>query len=857
MTPPAELRNDIPDKDYSKYGFHDPEKYVFKSKKGLDEEVVRMISRMKKEPEWMLRFRLRALKHFQERPMPKWGANLSTINFDDIYYYINAAEKNSQRWEDVPETIKNTFEKLGIPEAERKFLGGVGAQYECLTGDTKVFTNPSGPKDIKSVKVGDKVFALDEATDEIKPSVVKSIMFKGEREVFEVKIGTRKIKSTINHPFLALVNNKKNGARRGSYKKEWRYLSDLKVGDLVAVVKQIPHEGNPYELPQAEDASYRHNKIKIPEYTDQDFMWFLGLYLGDGFIHKEKVKARVEIAIPKSDAQLRKELVNVIENVFDIKASEIDADRVTIYSTILAKFIEQIGFGGKAKTKKVPEWVFSLPKSQILAFLAGYLDSDGYVRDSKKNHDIAFTSVNKQILEDIIMLVILCGLSTSEIHEFKSKHVHDKERMMTGYRLQVSGNIDIIPSRSENRFLRFGKKKYHHKFNSAKNTSFKKHANDFFGFAKIESIKPVGVEPVYDIEVEDHHNFVAEGIIVHNSEVVYHKIREDLEKKGVIFLGMDQGLQEHPEIVKKFFNTIVPFSDNKIAALNTAVWSGGSFIYVPKGVKVDLPLQAYFRINAQNAGQFERTLIIADEDSFVHYIEGCTAPTYASDSLHAAVVELIAMPGSRLRYTTIQNWSSNVYNLVTKRAFAYENATVEWIDGNLGSKITMKYPSIYLLGEGAKGEILSVAYAGKGQHQDAGGKIIHMAKNTTSTILSKSISKDGGRTTYRGLLKVAPGATNVKSNVRCDALILDEHSSSDTIPYMEIEEKSVSIGHEAVVGKISEEQLFYLMSRGLKEQEAMSMIVCGFIEPFTKELPLEYAVELNRLIQLEMIGAIG
>lgn len=343
----------------------------------------------------------------------------------------------------------------------------------------------------------------------------------------------------------------------------------------------------------------------------------------------------------------------------------------------------------------------------------------------------------------------------------------------------------------------------------------------------------------------------------YESETVYHKLREDLEKQGVIFLDTGQALKEHEELFRRFFGTIIPPEDNKFAALNSAVWSGGSFIYVPPGVKVDLPLQAYFRINAPNMGQFERTLIIADKNSSVSYVEGCTAPVYATDSLHSAIVELIAMEGARLRYTTIQNWSNNVYNLVTKRAYAYKDATVEWIDGNIGSKLTMKYPSVFLLEPGARADILSVAYAGKGQHQDAGGKAVHLAPNTSSTILSKSISKDGGRTTYRGLLKVAPGATNVKSNVRCDALILDEKSASDTVPYMEIEEKNVSVGHEATVGKISEEHLFYLMSRGLTEQEAMTMIVSGFIEPFTKELPLEYAVELNRLIQLEMTGAIG
>ena len=458
-------------KDYSKYAFSDKEDYIFKSKKGLTKEVVEEISKMKNEPKWMLDFRLQSLDIFWKKAMPKWGADLSTIDFDNIYYYIKPSEKTEKNWEDVPEYIKKTFDKLGIPEAERKFLSGVGAQYD--------------------------------------------------------------------------------------------------------------------------------------------------------------------------------------------------------------------------------------------------------------------------------------------------------------------------------------------------------------------------------------------------SEMVYHKIREDLEKQGVIFLDMDSGLREYPELVKKYFATVIPNNDNKFAALNSAVWSGGSFIYVPKNVKVDLPLQAYFRINAQNMGQFERTLIICDEGSSVSYVEGCTAPVYASDSLHTAVVELVALPGSKLRYTTIQNWSNNVYNLVTKRAFAYENATVEWVDGNLGSKITMKYPGIVLLGEGAHGEVLSVAFAGKGQHQDAGAKIIHMAPNTSSKITSKSVSKDGGRTTYRGLLKVAKGAFDVKSSVVCDALILDEKSASDTAPYMEINEKKVSIGHEASVGKVSEEQMFYLMSRGLSEEQAMTMIVSGFIEPFTKELPMEYAVELNKLIALEMEGSVG
>lgn len=342
-----------------------------------------------------------------------------------------------------------------------------------------------------------------------------------------------------------------------------------------------------------------------------------------------------------------------------------------------------------------------------------------------------------------------------------------------------------------------------------------------------------------------------------DSEVVYSKLREDLEKLGVIFCSTDQALKEHPELFRKFFATVIPTEDNKFAALNSAFWSGGSFVYVPKNVEVPIPLQAYFRINSKELGQFERTLIIADEGSKCHYIEGCTASNYSSDSLHAAVVEVIALPGAHVRYTTLQNWSNNVYNLVTKRAFAHKNAIVEWLDANIGSKITQKYPSVYLLGENAKADMMSIAFAGSGQLQDTGAKAVHMAPNTTSSIVSKSISKDGGITTYRGLVRVNKGCTNVKSNVRCDALLMDEKSTSNTVPYMEINEKKVSIGHEASVGRIGEEQLFYLMSRGLSEQEATGLIVRGFFECFTKQLPLEYAVEFNRLIEMEMEGSVG
>ena len=454
-----------------KYGFFEPEKYVFKARRGLTAEVVNEISHMKGEPDWMRAFRLHAYEHYRQRPMPKWGADLSALDFENIFYYIKPTEKRADSWEDLPPEIKRTYDRLGIPEAERKFLAGVGAQYE--------------------------------------------------------------------------------------------------------------------------------------------------------------------------------------------------------------------------------------------------------------------------------------------------------------------------------------------------------------------------------------------------SESVYHNLKDEWEKLGVIFLDTDTALKKHPDIVREYFGTVVPPEDNKLAALNSAVWSGGSFVYVPAGVRVDIPLQAYFRINAQNAGQFERTLIICEPGSYVHYVEGCTAPIYTSDSLHSAVVEIIVKEGARCRYTTIQNWSTNVYNLVTKRAVAYRDATMEWIDGNLGSKLTMKYPSVYMVEPGAKAEILSVAFAGRGQHQDPGGKVIHAAPHTQSVVVSKSISKDGGRAGYRGLVKIYPGAKGSRSAVRCDALILDDRSRSDTYPTMEIDEEDVSITHEATVSKVSDEQLFYLMSRGVKEDEAMNMIVRGFVEPIVKELPLEYAVELNRLIALEMEGSVG
>jgi Fe-S cluster assembly protein SufB len=371
---------------------------------------------------------------------------------------------------------------------------------------------------------------------------------------------------------------------------------------------------------------------------------------------------------------------------------------------------------------------------------------------------------------------------------------------------------------------------------------------------------PADIRNTYDrlgIPEAEKQRLIAGVAAQYESEVVYHKIREDLEQQGVLFLDTDTGLREHEDIFREYFNTVIPVGDNKFAALNTAVWSGGSFIYVPPGVNVEIPLQAYFRINTENMGQFERTLIIVDEGSYVHYVEGCTAPIYSSDSLHSAVVEIIVKPNARCRYTTIQNWSNNVYNLVTKRAVAHESATMEWIDGNIGSKVTMKYPSVWLTGEHSKGEVLSVAMAGEGQHQDAGAKMVHAAPHTSSTIISKSIARGGGRTSYRGLVQVLEGSHHSKSTVKCDALLVDTVSRSDTYPYVDIREDDVAMGHEATVSKISDDQLFYLMSRGLSEDEAMAMIVRGFIEPIAKELPMEYALELNRLIELQMEGAVG
>jgi FeS assembly protein SufB len=847
--------------DYSKYDFKDPESYyVFKSQKGLAKSVVEEISKIKKEPEWMTKFRLRSYEVFMKKPMPNWGGDLSTVSFDDIYYYARPTDKKGRSWDEVPEAIKRTFDKLGIPEAERKFLGGVGAQYECLSHSTRVYT-ARGLVPIKDVKIGDIVFSFNEITRSIIPATVLGVQYKGDRPVFEVETERfRIIRATANHPFLVLRRYLTPG-RRGEYRMEWKYLFELHEGDLIACAKQLPEIGSPHQLeqPVIQTVASSHNQYllfdshpytQLPQSTSKDLMWWLGVYMGGGFIHKEGStdKARVEFAIPRAEKAFHNSFVESTKQLFGLKATSTDGCKVTVSSAVLASFLEVNGFAGATHTKRVPRWVFSLPRDQILSFLGGFVDSDGYVVDSGLNYGLVVTGCSKELLQDMKELANLCGIPTSDVVEFKKP----LNPLLQGFKLSLYGNYDSLNCKNPTRLSKFLKGKEVQGWGRNRHSE-----NPEYGFVEIKQIREAGIEPVYDIEVDGPHNFVAEGLIVHNSEVVYHSLRKDLESKGVVFLDTDTAVQKYPDIVKRYFGTIIPPEDNKFSALNSAVWSGGSFVYVPEGVKVEVPLQAYFRINAENIGQFERTLIIAEPHSEVHYIEGCTAPVYSTDSLHSAVVEIIAKKGAHVRYTTIQNWSKDVYNLVTKRAYAYEDAFVEWVDGNLGSKLTMKYPSVYLVGPRARGEVLSVAFAGNHQHQDSGAKIVHLAPNTTSRITAKSVSKDGGRTTYRGLLHVARGAKGVKSSVRCDALLLDDYSRTDTYPYNEINEDTANITHEATVGKISEDQLFYLMSRGLTESEALNMIVMGFLEPFAKELPMEYAVELNRLIQLEMAGAVG
>ncbi|HEX6467568.1 MAG TPA: Fe-S cluster assembly protein SufB [Streptosporangiaceae bacterium] len=790
--------------------------------------------------------------------MPTWGADLSDIDFDNIKYFVRSTEKQAASWDELPADIKNTYDKLGIPEAEKqRLIAGVAAQYECLSGLSRIWTANRGQIWIKEIEPGDLVYAYDESGERFVVAPVKGAAQTDERLTYEIRAGQRMIRATDNHPVLALRDERAPGAGRARWVRQWITVGELRVGDLIAVPRSLPETGAPFALPDLPAQTHHlETRCRVPRETNEDLMWLLGLFIGDGNLQDSGKTHRIQFAIPATDAELRAEIARVVDSLFGLRAIEADEYRVVINSKALVAWFVEIGFYGRSQSKRIPEWVYSLPVSQRLAFLGGWVDADGYIKPGADG-SVILTCVSAPLIEQARELAELCGLIASGPWGFTQPHAHDPGRLSGGFRLGISGDFERLGCRNPKRTARFGRRRYSHSFTSAKGLTFKAQCNEWLGFVPVKSIEPYLVEPVYDIEVDGPHNFIAEGMVVHNSEVVYHKIREDLEEKGVIFLDTDTGLKEHPEIFREYFGSVIPVGDNKFAALNSAVWSGGSFIYVPPNVHVEIPLQAYFRINTENMGQFERTLIIVDEGAYVHYVEGCTAPIYKSDSLHSAVVEIIVKKNARCRYTTIQNWSNNVYNLVTKRAVAYEGATMEWIDGNIGSKVTMKYPAVYLMGEYAKGETLSVAFAGEGQHQDAGAKMVHNAPHTSSTIVSKSVARGGGRTSYRGLVQVQDGAQHSKSTVKCDALLVDQVSRSDTYPYVDVREDDVEMGHEATVSKVSENQLFYLMSRGLTEDEAMAMIVRGFVEPIARELPMEYALELNRLIELQMEGAVG
>ncbi|MDR3659933.1 MAG: Fe-S cluster assembly protein SufB [Mycobacterium sp.] len=832
------------------YGWADSDVAGASAQRGLSEAVVRDISAKKNEPEWMLQSRLKALRIFDRKPMPRWGASLEGIDFDNIKYFVRSTEKQAASWDELPEDIRNTYDRLGIPEAEKqRLVAGVAAQYECLAGETLVWTANRGQVPIKEVEFGDRVFAYDEDAERFVVASVKASAQTDTRLTYAVKTTRRSIRATDNHPMLVLRDERKEGRQRRRYARRWVTVGEIKPGDFIAVPRSIPDFGVAAQLPSIAGLS-------APAASSVDLMWLLGLYIGDGNLHLSTKTYRVQFAIPATDVELRAELSGVIDDLFGLRCIEADEYRVVVNSKALTEWIVALGFGGLSLTKRVPDWVYGLPRDQRLAFLGGWVDADGYVGPASTG-SVLLTCANEALLGQARELAELSGLRAGGPWSFTQPYRHAPGRIQIAWRLGISGEFERLGCRNPKRTDRFGRRRYMHSSNSSRGTTIRAHTNEWLGFERVKSIEPYAVEPVYDIEVDGPHNFVAEGLVVHNSEVVYHQIREDLEAQGVIFLDTDTGLREHPDVFKQYFGTVIPAGDNKFSALNTAVWSGGSFIYVPPGVHIDIPLQAYFRINTENMGQFERTLIIVDENAYVHYIEGCTAPVYKSDSLHSAVVEIIVKPSGRCRYTTIQNWSNNVYNLVTKRARAEAGATMEWVDGNIGSKVTMKYPAVWMTGEHAKGEVLSVAFAGEGQHQDTGAKMLHLAPNTSSNIVSKSVARGGGRTSYRGLVQVNKGAHGSRSSVKCDALLVDTISRSDTYPYVDIREDDVTMGHEATVSKVSENQLFYLMSRGLTEDEAMAMVVRGFVEPIAKELPMEYALELNRLIELQMEGAVG
>jgi len=1207
----AAARGEIVSQEY-KLGFHDEVAYLAETKAGLTRATVEEISAIKEEPEWMLQFRLRAYDHFLKRSMPTWvPESVQGIDFGKIVYYRKPSEREEKSWDDVPEQIKQTFEKLGIPEAERKFLAGVGAQYDsevvyhsvreelskigvvfmgmdqglrehpdlvkkyfatvvppednkfaalnsavwsggCLTADAMLFTE-RGRVSIAEIREGDQVFAATPGGEIVLAPVLAQVN-SGTKRVFKLKVAGQELEATANHRFLTLRKSDVRLNDKGLlWAQEWLPLSELQEGDLIAVAKRLPEHGSSRALPPLRPYlrnSHRFASWRAPSVTSPDLMWLLGLWMGDGNTSwVGPHMCHINFALPtEHKGEVRTEAVRVTSELFGYIERPGTQTHVsfTVNSKAIGQWLAEIGFVGSATTKRIPGWVYALPLDERLAFVGGILDSDGYIENQGRT--VSFELSNRDLILDIKALSVTCGLYTNGeiVSRTRKPTLFTKEgrhiASQASHRCRLQGDLARIGTRTsvKRTALAEAKREVFDKYRASHGQNFRSQSSDDVGFAPIRSIEEVGEAEVFDIQVQGLENFVANGVVAHNS-----------------------------------------------------------FVYVPKGVEVPLPLQAYFRINGENTGQFERTLIIADEGSKLHYIEGCSAPIYTTDALHAAVVEVIALPGSKIRYTTIQNWSRDVYNLVTKRAHAHAHSTVEWVDANTGcltgdslvyknndlvpiaeiepgdmvynltpefeigrsrvvgkrenppeqvynvvlrnyrevratanhpflvarkvgrtrqlawmsvasivpgdelaivgrvpdrgrphrfdalerrkhsrnpfvapvestdellwvlgfyvgdgfldgenrvifavpatdpacdplrerlqsvfgveshrargvqlrvnsaplvdwlraggfsgdantkrlpdwifriphsqkrafvdgyiaadghirdghrnisitstswvlleqvralaisagmnatkistwtrrqklplgthekscttsylyfgdepldgpvhfvpiltidpagehvtydievegtanfiangvfvhnSRATVKYPAIYLRGEGATAEVISVAFAGHGQHQDTGAKAVHLAPNTRSRIVSKSVSKDGGRGTYRGTLKVAPGATGVVASVRCDALLLDEESRSDTYPYIDIQEDDTTMTHEATVGKVSADQIFYLMSRGLTENEATNLVVQGFLEVFTKELPMEYAIEFNRLVKMEMEGSLG
>ncbi|HLZ37173.1 MAG TPA: Fe-S cluster assembly protein SufB, partial [Mycobacteriales bacterium] len=586
-----------------RYGWVDSDVAGASARRGLSEDVVRDISAKKNEPEWMLKTRLKALRLFHKKPMPTWGADLSGIDFDSIKYFVRSTEKQATSWDELPADIRNTYDRLGIPEAEKqRLIAGVAAQYECLAGDTRVWTATRGMVQIKEVEPGDVVFSLDEAAGTFVLASVKAAAQTDERLTYRIRVGGRTIRATDNHPFLVLADERKPGRQRARFTRRWKTVAELRAGDLVAVPRALPDFGEPLRLP---GCTRRDGFVFGPVWTSPDLLWLLGFFVGDGNLQDSGRTHRVQFAVPASDPELRGEISRVVSEQFGLTAHAADDDRVVVNSRPLVDWFVEMGFAGGAHAKRVPDWVFGLPLDERLAFLGGWVDADGYVGPARSG-SVLLTSASFPLLEQGRELVELCGLRASGPFEFASPHPFDRDRLVTGFRMPITGDFDRLDCRNPKRVGRFGRRAYFHTNTSAHGTTFRTHVTEHLGFARITEIEPYAVEPVYDVEVDGPHNFLAEGLVVHNSEVVYHKIREDLERQGVVFLDTDTGLREHEDLFQEYFGSVIPPGDNKFAALNTAVWSGGSFIYVPKGVHVEIPLQAYFRINTENMGQFER-----------------------------------------------------------------------------------------------------------------------------------------------------------------------------------------------------------------------------------------------------------